>query len=65
MPLVLHNQFHPQQPFCINQGVDSVACPNLQNNLMSLKNIMLYFMIKFVIDDQVGSRIINVLIIFY
>ena len=38
-----------------------VTCPNLQNNLMSLKNIMLYFMIKFVTDDQVGSRITNVL----
>ena len=38
-----------------------VTCPYLQKKLMSLRNIMLYFMIKFVIDDQVGSRIINVL----
>ena len=38
-----------------------VTCPNLQNNLMSLRNIMLYFMIKFVINDPMGSRVLNVL----
>ena len=33
----------------------SVTCPNLQNNFMFLRNIMLYFMLKFVINDQVGQ----------
>ena len=35
-----------------------VTCPNLQN-IYVIINIMLYFIIKFVINDQVGSRIIE------
>ena len=40
------------------QKKKNVTCPNLKNNFMLLRNIMLYFMLKFVINDQVGSRII-------
>ena len=35
-----------------------VTCPNLQDIFMFLRNIMLHFMLKFLINDQVGSKII-------
>ena len=46
------------QYVAIEEQIVNVTCPNLQNNFMFLRNIMLYFMLEFVINDQVGSRII-------
>ena len=35
-----------------------VTCSNFQKIFMFLRNIMLYFMLNFLINDKVGSRII-------
>ena len=40
---------------------DGVTCPKLQKQFNVIEEHCVVFYVKFVIDDQVGSRVINVI----